>query len=85
MIQETSLKAFGSVQGALPGMKHRIVQEVVAADGLTCDEVEQRLGLKHQSASACIRALVKEGVLTKTPDRRPTRSDRDAIVWRVAA
>jgi hypothetical protein len=51
--------------------------------GATCDEIEQSLGLVHQTASAEIRHLVLGGKLTNSGLRRRVRSGRTAIVWRV--
>jgi hypothetical protein len=42
--------------------------------GLTCDEIEVHLGMKHQTASARIRELVQLGRLTDSGRVRPTRS-----------
>jgi predicted transcriptional regulator len=49
--------------------------------GMTCDEVEIALGLRHQTASARIRELVQLGELTNSGQQRPTSSGRKAIVW----
>jgi Fic family protein len=48
--------------------------------GLTCDEAERLLGLKHQTCSARFTDLVKDGRLTRTEERRPTRSGCPARV-----
>jgi len=48
--------------------------------GLTCDEAEIRLELKHQTCSARFTDLVKDGRLTRTEERRPTRSGCPARV-----
>jgi predicted transcriptional regulator len=52
-----------------------------APRGLTCDEVEVYLDLRHQTASARIRGLVQVGLLAKTTSTRPTRSGRQAVVY----
>jgi Fic family protein len=52
-------------------------------DGLTCDEVEVLTGLKHQTASARIRELALLGVIQEN-GKRPTRSGRNAVIWRLA-
>lgn len=48
--------------------------------GATCDEVEEALGLAHQTASARITEAKALGELRRTDDRRPTRSGRNAAV-----
>lgn len=53
-------------------------------DGSTCDEVEQTLDLKHQTASPRLRELAQTGRIRDSGARRLTRSGRKAIVWVVA-
>jgi predicted HTH transcriptional regulator len=47
----------------------------------TCDEVEEHLALRHQTASARVRDLVKDGKIRDSGARRPTRSGRMARVY----
>lgn len=49
--------------------------------GLTDDELEQLLGLSHQTTSARRRALVIRCLVKDSGARRPTRSGRGATVW----
>lgn len=51
----------------------------------TCDELEQILGLKHQTCSPIINWLWKNGWLEDSGDTRPTRSGikYQAIVWHI--
>lgn len=54
--------------------------------GLTDDEIEQSLGLKHQTVSARRRQLEKKGLVVKMYNhgqrvKRPTRSGRQAGVY----
>lgn len=48
--------------------------------GLTRDQVEADLGLSHQTATARVRELLLDGVVTETQLRRRTRSGRYAAV-----
>ena len=48
--------------------------------GLTCDEAERMLSMRHQTCSARFTELVKERRLIRLDDRRPTRSGRPARV-----
>lgn len=50
--------------------------------GATCDEVEQALGLSHQSASARMTELKARGLI-KLAGKRKTRSGRNAGVWTI--
>ena len=49
--------------------------------GLTCDELEQELGLTHQSCSPRLTELSEICWIYDSGARRPTRSGRNAIVW----
>jgi len=48
----------------------------------TCDEIQQRLDMTHQTASATINALMRAGKI-RANGSRPTRSGRAARVWEV--
>lgn len=54
-------------------------------DGLTCDEVEALLGMRHQTASARLRELAKAEAIIDVGRRRQTRSGRQAVVWTAVA
>jgi len=54
---------------------------LMTPNGATCEELEIRLGLSHQTASAAITALVKKGILVDSGERRTTRSGRKARVY----
>lgn len=56
---------------------------VPTSHGLTCDEIEERTGLRHQTASARVYELAKAGRIVPSGTRR-TRSGRQANVWVVA-
>lgn len=49
--------------------------------GATCEEVEHGLGLKHQTASARVRELAQEDLITNSQTCRKTTSGRAAVVW----
>lgn len=49
--------------------------------GLTCDEAEELSGKRHQSISARVRELARDGEIVRTEERRPTRSGRMAHVY----
>lgn len=49
--------------------------------GITCDEVEVLLDLRHQTASARIRELYLQKLIARTGRRRITRSGRGADIY----
>lgn len=53
--------------------------------GITCDEAERILGMKHQTCSARFSEMVKEKRLIRSDDVRPTRSGCPARVHFKAA
>ena len=59
----------------------RMVLGIVSAAPCTCDEIMAR-GFSHQTVSATINWLMREGLIVDSGMRRKTRSGRDAIVWR---
>lgn len=82
-MHETSRQAHKSIDAAT--LRGKIRQWISQqADGATCDEVEQQLRMRHQTASARIRELYRAGDLRDSGKRRPTRSGRPAIVWVLA-
>lgn len=80
--QDTSLAALRSLNGR--EVDRRVLQHIQHFGGATCDETEKGLDMRHQTASSAIHRLVQVGQLYKSDLRRPTRSGRNAIVWRVA-
>jgi hypothetical protein len=50
---------------------------------MTCDQLEMRHGLTHQTCSASVNWLMRHGKIVRDGYGR-TRSNRRAIVWRVA-
>jgi len=63
--------------------RRKIFEEIKRHGGMTCDELEISMELRHQTASCFIRVLTKEGLLRATDERRRTRTGRGAIVWKV--
>lgn len=59
----------------------RIYEFIGASEGSTCEECEDALDLKHQTASARIRGLVQDAFLKDSGEKRLTKSGRKAIVW----
>ena len=65
-------------------MRKRVFQDIKDHDGATCDEIEARLDLRHQTASARVNELYRRGFIQDLGFRRRTRGGRNAIVWKVA-
>ena len=85
---QTSELAAESMEKSISGLRRDVLDCVSARpDGATCDEVEQILSMRHQTASARCRELVLMGKLERRLDpttgkeiRRLTRSGRTASV-----
>ena len=65
-------------------LRTKIVKEVAKLKkGLTCEQIEKRLGAKHQTVSSALNALYKEGSIYRTGATRTTTSGRLAKIWSV--
>jgi len=82
--RQCSRAAFESIKPDLSRIRLQIAT-LLRDDDLTDDELETRLGMRHQTVSATRRGMVKDGLIEATGDRRPTRSGRSAQVWRLAS
>lgn len=81
--RQTSREAAASILPKL-GFLEDVVWAAIkrsGARGLTCDELELRESLSHQTASARIRGLFLKGLVQESGKQRRTRSGRNAIVW----
>ena len=86
---ETSQEAAESIGDLLQGIRKAIYELLREFPcGLTCDEVEQRINLKHQTASARLNEMVEMGHATfrvnqetNKPFTRKTRSGRNARIY----
>lgn len=83
-MRQTSFLAGESIAGDRSRLQ-RAVLDAIRAQPATCDELEVRLGLKHQTCSARIRELSGINAIVDSGATRPTRSGRKAIVWTVTA
>jgi hypothetical protein len=90
----TSKGASASIQAVLGPLQQRVLRYIdsCGAKGATCDETEEALDMRHQTASARIRELsLKDKILlievgakpdgTKRYQTRATRSKRQARVY----
>jgi hypothetical protein len=79
---ETSREAAKQIEPSAQTLRQRILCEITArgAHGMTCDEVEVALAMRHQTASARIRELfLKDQIVSR--GTRKTRSGRPANIW----
>lgn len=81
----TSSEALKSMKAVIPSKRYAVYEYIKGGShGATCDEVENALELKHQTASARIRELAQMGLIAPRGVRK-TRSGRNATVWVKAA
>lgn len=83
-MSDTRAEAYESIQPFLKKMNLKIWQRVCDAGphGLTCDEAEFVLAMKHQTVSSAFTRLREGGWIYDTGRRRKTRSGRNAAVYR---
>ena len=84
IIQDTSREAYESVGRGKNSLSNKILEKLKGKQ-FTCDEMEMLLEGKHQSVSAQIRHEVIGGKVEDSGLRRPTRSGRNAIVWKLVS
>ena len=78
---DTSKAAAEAVSPRVAGIRARVLRFIEQQGPSTCDQVEEALALRHQTASARVRELFLMGRLKDTGDRRRTRSGHYAILW----
>lgn len=81
---ETSKAAAEEIGQHLGRLEQLVLDAIVAHGPQTCDELEQRTGLSHQTTSARLRGLKLRDRIRATGERRPTRTGRMADVWGLA-
>jgi len=84
IIQDTSREADERVGRGKNTLSDKILEKLNGRQ-FTCDEMEMLLEGKHQSVSAQIRHEVIDGKVEDSGLRRPTRSGRNAIVWKLVS
>jgi len=78
---DTSEEAAESIAKDTQRLRRLVYEEIRESGGLSCDEIEERLGMKHQTCSARVHDLHALGRIRDSGMRRKTRSGRNAIVW----
>lgn len=78
VMQPTSLEALKSIDRM--SIMEKVLCELKILQS-TDDELEQRMGLRHQTLSSCRRQCVIREWVVPTGKKRPTRSGRNANVW----
>ena len=82
---DTSEVAADSMRGHVSRLAQDVFQYIRDAEGATCDEVVQGLGMRPQTASPRIRELVLGNRIYDTGQRRKTSSGRPARVYKAVA
>jgi len=78
---DTSKEAAKRSDNSAGAMRLKVLAHINAVGNATCDEIEEAMKLKHQTASARIRELVLDGKIQDTGMRRRTRSGSSARVY----
>jgi hypothetical protein len=79
----TSKAAAASVARTAASMRTKVFRAILEAGyaGMTCNEIEIALGMRHQTASARVRELFLLADINDWHLVRKTRSGRNAPVW----
>ncbi len=80
---DTSHAAAESMRPHAGAIRERVFARIVAAGmaGITCDGLEEALGLTHQSCSARVNELHNAGRIADSGRRARTRSGRHAALY----
>ncbi len=81
---DTSENALRSIDSIAQQVRMRVLREIAVRGGLTCDEVEEILDMRHQTISPRVNELMNQGLISDSGLRRKTRSGHEAAVWIVA-
>lgn len=83
---ETSKAAADSMEDVVNNIQSAVYEAVIAAGehGITCDEVEDKLGLSHQTASARLAYLSRDGLIGVADTKRKSRTGRAVNVYVVS-
>ncbi len=81
---DTSKAAADSMRDHVTAIAEKVLAEIrqLGDEGATCDMLEYRLELSHQTCSARVNELRNKGRIVDSGQRRKTRSGRNAAVWR---
>lgn len=80
---DTSKAASSSLELVLNDLQLLVLKTIEEApNGMTCDEVELKLNLRHQTASARVNELMEAEYIVDSGERRKTSSGRKATVWK---
>lgn len=87
----TSNRAANAAWPLQSSVRRRIISEIAVVmamqperRGCTSDELEHSIRRSHATVSAAVNHLVGAGWLIDSGFERPTRSGREAIVWRLS-
>jgi len=63
-------------------LRYKVLSTIKARGNATCDEIESLLDLSHQSCSARVTELKRDGLIEDTGEKRLTRQGRKARVYK---
>lgn len=84
MTSSTSNAAHRSIKGAKNDMYARILGLLQQRGDFTCEEIEDRLAMRHQTCSARLTELYAKGRVDRI-GKRPTSSGRLAHIYRITS
>ena len=79
--QETSREAYEYVKPKIPSIRDEIIKCIIVNGPMTCEMIEDLLEKSHQTISACITHLHKDGSIMDSGEKGKTKSGRRAIKW----
>jgi hypothetical protein len=83
-MSDTSREAALSMAGKAGSVRRKVYECIANSRGLTDEEMEARLGMKHQTATARRCELVQLKLVEDSGERRVASSGRKQAVWQAA-
>ena len=79
---QTSHDAANSIRDIAARQQRLIINELQASGPMTADEIDVAVFSGRHTAARRLPELAKQGLVTRSPSKRPTRSGRAAHIWR---
>jgi len=85
MATKTSRCAYMSALADAPSVRQRIVIVLRDKMPMSCEGLQRELGRPHQTISARLSELYRDGIISDSGATRLTRYGKGAIVWEITA
>ena len=78
---DTSLDSWRRLQPTIQTKRVQVLEAISFSSGITCSDVEQRTGLRHQTVSARIKELLDSGEIEVIGTYEDTETNRTVRIY----